>query len=40
MAQWLRLGASTTGGMDSTPGWGIKILHVVHCGQKYKRGLG
>ena len=25
--QWLRLGASTAGGMGSIPGWGTKILH-------------
>ena len=29
VAQWLRLCASTAVGVDSTPGWGIKILHVV-----------
>ena len=37
VAQWLRLCASTTEGVDSTLGWGIKILHVVHCGQKKKK---
>ena len=32
--QWLRLQASTAGGMDSIPGWGPKILHDAWHGQK------
>ena len=30
---WLRLRASTVGGMGSIPGWGSKILHAVLHGQ-------
>ena len=35
--QWLRLRASTAGGLGSIPGWGAKILHAVHRGQKKKK---
>ena len=30
--QWLRLCASTAGGMGSIPGWGIKIPCAMECG--------
>ena len=33
VAQWLRLCASTVGGMGSIPGGGTKILHAAQCGQ-------
>ena len=33
VVQWLRLRASTAGGMGSIPGWGTKILHAVWRGQ-------
>ena len=38
--QWLRLRASTAGGMGSIPGRGIKILHVVRPKKEkvYARG--
>ena len=32
--QWLRLHASTAGGMGSIPGRGTKIPHAARCGQK------
>ena len=32
-AQWLRLHASTAGGVGSIPGWGTKIPHVMQHGQ-------
>ena len=32
--QWLRLYASTTKGMGSTPGWKAKIPHAVQHSQK------
>ena len=32
--QWLRLWASTAGGMGSIPGWGTKILYAMWHGQK------
>ena len=35
--QWLRLCASTAGGMGSIPGWGTKIPHAAQYGQKEKR---
>ena len=35
--QWLRLCASTAGGMGSIPGQGSKILHTKWHGQKKKR---
>ena len=34
--QWLRLCASTAGGMGSIPGQGTKIPHAVWCSQKKK----
>ena len=34
VVQWLRLCASTAGGMGSIPGQGIKILHGLWCSQK------
>ena len=38
MVQWLRLHASTAGEVDSTPGWGTKILHAAWCSEKKKGG--
>ena len=38
--QWLRLHASTTGGMGLIPGQGTKILHATQCGQKKKKKVG
>ena len=38
MVQWLRLSASTAGGMGSIPGWGTKILQASGCGQKSTKG--
>ena len=35
--QWLRLRASTAGGMGPIPGWGIKILRAMRCSQKKKK---
>ena len=35
-AQWLGLRVSTSGDTVSVPGWGTKIMHVVHCSQKEK----
>ena len=35
--QWLRLHASTAGGMGSIPGWGTKIPHATWYGAKKKR---
>ena len=32
--QWLRLWASTAGGMGSIPGWETKIAHAVWGGQE------
>ena len=32
--QWLRLHASTGGGMGLIPGWGAKILHLVRPKKK------
>ena len=37
VVQWLGLHASTSGGTDSIPGWGTKILSAVQCGQKKKK---
>ena len=34
VVQWLRLCASTAGGMGSIPGWGTKIPHDAGSGQK------
>ena len=34
VAQWLRLCASTVGGMGSIPGGGTKILHAVQRSHK------
>ena len=34
VVQWLRLCASNAGSAGSIPGWGTKIQHAVHCGQK------
>ena len=34
---WLRLQASTAGGMGSIPGWGTCILQGMWCGQKFKK---
>ena len=36
VVQWLRLHASTTGGMGLIPGWGTKIPHAMQCGKKKK----
>ena len=36
VVQWLRLCASHAGGAGSIPGWGTKIPHAVHFGQKIK----
>ena len=33
---WLRLCASSARGAGSIPGWGTKIPHAMHCGQKIK----
>ena len=35
--QWFRLCTSTAGAADSIPGWKIKILHAVWCGQINKQ---
>ena len=38
VVQWLGLRTSTTGGVDSIPGWGTKILHAQwHAWQKKKK---
>ena len=37
VVQWLRLHASTAGGVGSIPGQGTKILHTVQHGQKKKK---
>ena len=37
--QWLRLQASTAGGVGSIPGWGNKIMHDVWCGKKKKKKI-
>ena len=37
VVQWLRLGALTTMGPDSIPGWGIKIPQAAQCSQKKKK---
>ena len=37
MVQWLRLHASTAGGMGSIPGQGTKIPHALRHGQKKKK---
>ena len=34
--QWLRLSASTAGGLGLIPGWGTKIPHAEKPGQKVK----
>ena len=39
MVQWLRLHASTAGEVDSTPGWGTKILHAAWCSGKKKKKI-
>ena len=31
--QWVRLYASTAGGMGLIPGWGTKIPHAMQCSQ-------
>ena len=36
VVQWLGLGALTARGLGWIPGWGIKILQAVRCGQKKK----
>ena len=36
MVQWLRLHASTAGGMGLIPGRGTKISQAVWCGQEKK----
>ena len=36
-AQWLGLGASTSGGAGLIPGRGTKILHAAGCGQKKEK---
>ena len=33
VVQWLRIQASTAGGMDLLPGWGTKIVHATWCSQ-------
>ena len=39
VVQWLRLHASTAGGVSSVPGWETKILHAAwHSQKKKKRG--
>ena len=35
--QWLKLCASTAGGLGSISGQGTKILHATQCGQKQKK---
>ena len=35
--QWLRLQASTEGGVGPIPGWGTKIPHAMQRGQKKKK---
>lgn len=35
-AQWLRLPASTAGGLGSIPGCETKIPHATQCGKKIK----
>ena len=35
-AQWLRLPASTAGGLGSIPGRGTKIPDATQCGKKLK----
>ena len=35
--QWLRLHASTAGGVGSIPGWETKIPHAARCRQKKKK---
>ena len=35
--QWLRLRASTAGGVGSIPGWGTRIPHASQCSQKTKQ---
>ena len=34
VVQWLRICASTAGGMGSIPGWGTKIPHAAQSSQK------
>ena len=34
VVQWLRICASTVGGLGSVPDWGTKILHATQCRQK------
>ena len=36
MVQWLRLSASTAGGMGSIPGWRTKFPHATRHGQIIK----
>ena len=36
-SQWLRLRASTVGGMGSIPGWGTKTPHAAHGMAKNKQ---
>ena len=36
--QWLRLQASSEGGVSSIPGWGINIPHASRCDQKKNGG--
>ena len=35
--QWLRLHASTVGGVGLIPGWGARISHAMECGKKKKK---
>ena len=37
LIQWLRICASTTGGLGSFPGEGTKISYAVQCGSKKKK---
>ena len=37
MVQWLGLLAFTAKGVGLIPGWGIKIPHAPHCGQKREK---
>ena len=39
MVQWLGLLAFTAEGVGLIPGWGIKIPHAPHCGQKKKNSV-
>ena len=39
-AQWLRLHASSGGGVGSVPGWETKILHAAWYSQKKRKRSG